>query len=131
MCSADLGNAHGFELDRKQVLELLGTLGLGLGSQYVEQIGVKLVGRLLGRGFLGGLGRQAVSSGMSFASTYALGHLAKRYYGGGRELSTQALREAYESMLGEARNLQSRYLPAIQEKARTLDVRQVLAEVGR
>ena len=126
-----VGKAHGFELVRKQVVELLGVLGLGMGSQYVEQIGVKLVGRLLGRGFLGGLARQAVSSGMSFASTYALGHLAKRYYGGGRELSTQALREAYESMLGEARNLQSRYLPAIQEKARTLDVRQVLAEVGR
>jgi uncharacterized protein (DUF697 family)/tellurite resistance protein len=126
-----VGKAHGFELDRKQVLELLGVLGIGMGSQYVEQVGVKLVSRLLGRGFLGGLARQAVSSGMSFASTYALGHLAKRYYAGGRELSTQALREAYESMLGEARNLQSRYLPAIQEKARTLDVRQVLAEVGR
>jgi uncharacterized protein (DUF697 family)/tellurite resistance protein len=126
-----VGKAHGFELDRKQVVELLGVLGLGMGSQYVEQVGVKLVSRLLGRGFLGGLARQAVSSGMSFASTYALGHLAKRYYGGGRELSTQALREAYESMLGEARSLQSRYLPAIQEKARTLDVRQVLAEVGR
>ena len=106
-----VGKAHGFELDRKQVLELLGVLGIGMGSQYVEQVGVKLVSRLLGRGFLGGLARQAVSSGMSFASTYALGHLAKRYYAGGRELSTQALREAYESMLGEARSLQSRYLP--------------------
>ncbi|APV49199.1 hypothetical protein BWI17_05590 [Betaproteobacteria bacterium GR16-43] len=126
-----IGKAHGFELDRKQVMELLGVLGIGMGSQYVEQIGVKLVGRLLGGGFLGGLAKQAVSSGMSFASTYALGHLAKRYYAGGRELSTQALRDAYDSMLGEAKGLQSRYLPAIREKARTLDVRQVLAEVGR
>lgn len=126
-----VGKAHGFELDRKQVLELLGVLGLGMGSQYVEQVGVKLVSRLLGRGFLGGLARQAVSSGMSFASTYALGHLATRYYAGGRELSTQALRDTYESMVGEAKGLQSRYLPQIREKARTLDVRQVLAEVGR
>lgn len=126
-----IGKAHGFELDRKQVMELLGTLGIGLGSQYVEQVGVKLVTRLLGRGFLGGLARQAVSSGMSFATTYALGHLAKRYYAGGRELSTQALREGYESMLGEAKALHARYLPAIQDKARTVDVRQVLAEVGR
>lgn len=126
-----VGTAHGFELDRKQVLELLGVLGLGMGSQYVERVGVNLVTRLLGRGFLGGLARQAVSSGMSFSSTYALGHLAKRYYGGGRELSTQALRDTYESMVGEAKGLQSRYLPQIREKARTLDVRQVLAEVGR
>ncbi|QJR13160.1 hypothetical protein DSM104443_04255 [Usitatibacter rugosus] len=125
-----VGKAHGFELDRQQVVELLGVLGIGLGSQYVEQVGVKLVGRFLG-GFLGGIAKQAVSSGMSFASTYALGHLAKRYYAGGRKLSTQTLRETYESILGEAKGLQSRYLPAIQEKARTLDVRQVLAEVGR
>ena len=126
-----VGKSHGFELDRKQVLELLGVLGIGMGSQYVEQIGVKLVGRLLGGGFLGGIAKQAVSSGMSFASTYALGHLAKRYYGGGRELTTKALREAYDSMLGEAKGLQARYLPDIRERARTLDVRQVLAEVGR
>jgi len=126
-----VGKAHGFDLDRKAVLELLGVLGIGVGSQYVEQVGVKLIGRLLGGGFLGGIAKQAVSSGMSFASTYALGHLAKRYYAGGRTLSTQALRETYESILGEAKGLQSRYLPAIQEKARTLDVRQVLAEVGR
>ena len=125
-----LGKAHGFELDRQQVVELLGVLGVGMGSQYVEQVGVRLVGRFLG-GFLGGLAKQVVSSGMSFASTYALGHLAKRYYAGGRSLSTQTLRETYESILGEAKGLQSRYLPAIQEKARTLDVRQVLAEVGR
>jgi uncharacterized protein (DUF697 family) len=126
-----VGKAHGFELDRRQLLDLLGTLGIGLGGQYVEQIGVKLVSRLLGKGILGGLGRQAMSSGMSFATTYALGHLARRYYAGGRDLSTQALREAYESMVGEAKSLQTKYLPAIQEKARTLDVRQVLAEVGR
>jgi len=29
-------------------------------------------------------------------------------------------------MLGEAKSLQSRYLPQIEEKARTLDVNQVL-----
>jgi len=126
-----IGKAHGFELDRGAVVDLLGTLGIGLGSQYVEQVGVKLIGRLLGGGFLGGLAKQAVSSGMSFASTYALGHLAKRYYAGGRTLSTQTLRETYESILGEAKGLQSRYLPDIRERARTLDVRQVLAEVGR
>ena len=125
-----VGKAHGFELDRQQVVELLGVLGLGMGSQYVEQVGVKLVGRFLG-GFLGGIAKQAISSGMSFASTYALGHLAKRYYAGGRTLSTQTLRETYESILGEAKGLQSRYLPDIRERARTLDVRQVLAEVGR
>lgn len=66
---------------------------------------------------------------MSFASTYALGHVAKRYYSGGRELSTSMLKDAYATVMQEARNLQSQYLPAIQDKARTLDAGKVLAMV--
>jgi uncharacterized protein (DUF697 family)/tellurite resistance protein len=121
-----VGKSHGFELDRGHIKDFIATLGVGLTSQYVEQIGRKLIGR-----FLGGLGRQAVSSGFSFASTYALGHIAKRYYAGGRTLSGPALKEAFSSMLGEAKGLQSRYSGEIEAKARTLDVGKVLAEVGK
>ncbi|MDB5878003.1 MAG: hypothetical protein JWQ41_1417, partial [Variovorax sp.] len=90
------------------------------------------LGGLLGKvggGLLRGLGNQAVSSGMSFASTYALGHVAKRYYGGGRTLSTQMLKDTYASVTQEGKSLQTKYLPAIQEKARTLNPSQVLAMV--
>ena len=68
---------------------------------------------------------------MSFATTYALGHVAKRYYAGGRTLSTQMLKEAYASVTKEGQGLQSRYLPAIQEKARTLNPSQILAMVRK
>jgi uncharacterized protein (DUF697 family)/tellurite resistance protein len=111
-----VGKAHGFELDRGHIKDFLATLGVGLTSQYVEQVGVKLLGRLLG-GMLGGLGGQAVSSGFSFASTYALGHMARRYYAGGRTLSGASLKEAFSGMLAEAKDLQGRYLPEIQQKA--------------
>jgi uncharacterized protein (DUF697 family) len=124
-----VGKAHGFELDRGHIKDFLATLGVGLTSQYVEQVGVKLLGRLLG-GMLGGLGGQAVSSGFSFASTYALGHMARRYYAGGRTLSGASLKEAFSGMLAEAKDLQGRYLPEIQQKARTLDVAKVLREVS-
>jgi uncharacterized protein (DUF697 family)/tellurite resistance protein len=127
-----IGKSHGFELDRGHIKDFLATLGVGLTSQYLEQAGRKLLGGLLGKvggGLLGGLGKQAVSSGMSFASTYALGHVAKRYYAGGRNLSTQMLREAFEDMLGEAKNLQARYLPDMREKARTLDSAQIIGMV--
>jgi hypothetical protein len=60
---------------------------------------------------LGGIGKQAVSSGMSFASTYALGHVAKSYYAGGRSFSTQMLRESFERVLGEAKGLQAATCP--------------------
>lgn len=124
-----IGKAHGFELDRGHIKDFIATIGVGLTSQYLEQAGRKLLGGLLGKiggGLLGGFGKQAVSSGMSFASTYALGHVAKRYYAGGRTLSTQGLREAFEGMLGEAKNLQTRYLPDMQAKARTLDTAQIV-----
>jgi len=78
---------------------------------------------------LRGLGNQAVSSGMSFASTYALGHVAKRYYAGGRTLSAQTLKDAFSGVVKEGQNLQTQYLPAIQEKARTLDAGKVLSLV--
>ncbi|MEQ1685184.1 MAG: TerB family tellurite resistance protein [Burkholderiaceae bacterium] len=127
-----IGQEYGYELDRGHVKDFLATAGVGMTSQFIEQAGRKLLGGLLGKlgGGLGrGLGNQAVSSGMSFASTYALGHVAKRYYAGGRQLSTAMLKEAYASVVSEARNLQSQYLPAMQDRARTLDAGKVLAMV--
>jgi uncharacterized protein (DUF697 family)/tellurite resistance protein len=127
-----IGQQHGYELDRGHVKDFLATAGVGLTSQFMEQAGRKLLGGLLGKigGGIGrGLGNQAVSSGMSFASTYALGHVAKRYYAGGRELSAPMLKDAYASVLQQGRKLQSDYLPAIQDRARTLDAKKVLAMV--
>lgn len=127
-----IGQEHGYELDRGHVKDFLATAGVGLTSQFIEQAGRKLLGGLLGKlaGGIGrGLGNQAVSSGMSFASTYALGHVAQRYYAGGRQLSTEMLKQAYAGVVQEARQLQSQYLPAIQDKARTLDAGKLLAMV--
>jgi uncharacterized protein (DUF697 family)/tellurite resistance protein len=127
-----IGQAHGYQLDSGHVKDFLATVGVGLTSQYLEQAGRKLLGGLLGRvggGLLGGIGKQAVSSGMSFAATYALGHVAKRYYAGGRTLSAQVLKDAYAGMVGEAQGLQQRYLPQMRERARTLDAAKVMAMV--
>lgn len=127
-----IGKSYGFELDRGHIKDFLATVGVGLTSQYLEQAGRKLLGGLLGKfggGLLGGIGKQAISSGMSFASTYALGHVAKRYYAGGRTLSTQMLQEAFSTMLGEAKGLQSRYLPDMQATARSLDLTKLVSMV--
>lgn len=127
-----IGQAYGYQLDSGHIKDFLATVGVGLTSQYLEQAGRKLLGGLLGKvggGLLRGLGNQAVSSGMSFASTYALGHVAKRYYAGGRTLSTQMLKDAFSDVVKEGQGLQAQYLPAIQEKARTLDAGKVLSLV--
>ena len=128
-----IGKSYGYELDRGHIKDFLATAGIGMVSQYVEQIGVRLVGSLFGRRRLGGLlgsaAGQAVSSGFSFATTYALGRLAVRYYAGGRTFSAQVLKDTYEGLLTEAKGLQQQHLPAIREKARTVNVAQVLQEV--
>jgi uncharacterized protein (DUF697 family)/tellurite resistance protein len=127
-----IGQAYGYQLDSGHVKDFLATAGVGLTSQYLEQAGRKLLGGLLGRvggGLLGGLGRQAVSSGMSFAATYALGQVARRYYAGGRVLSAQVLKDTYTAMTQEAQGLYGKHLPAIQQQARSLDAGKVMAMV--
>jgi uncharacterized protein (DUF697 family)/tellurite resistance protein len=127
-----VGKAYGYELDEGHVKDFLATAGVGLASQYVEQVGRKLVGGLLGAlagRMLGGLGRQAVSSATAFASTYALGHVAKRYYAGGRQLSADALRAALQDMVGQAQQLRERYGGEIERRAKGLDVAQIVRSV--
>lgn len=127
-----IGQSYGYELDSGHIKDLLATLGVGLTSQYLEQAGRKLLGGLLGKvggGLFGGLGRQAVSSGMSFAATYALGHVANQYYAAGRTLDTRMLRDAYQRVMADGRQLQAKYLPQMQETAGGLDTARIMQMV--
>ena len=127
-----IGQTYGVELDKATIKELLATAGIGLTSQYVEQVGVSLVGRLFGRGILGSafrtLATQSVSSGFSFATTYALGRLATRYYAGGRNMSGLMLKETYDELLRDARGLQGQYFTAIQQKATTINMKEIMRQ---
>jgi len=128
-----IGKAYGYELDTGHVRDFLATAGVGLTSQYLEQAATRLVGGLLrsvGGRLLGGLGRQATSSAMAFASTWALGQVARRYYAGGRTLDAAALKAAFSGLLEEARGMQTRLMPQIEARARTLDAQQVLRAIG-
>lgn len=127
-----IGKAHGVELDQGHIKEFLATVGVGLTSQYLEQFGRKLLGGLLGKAAgrtLGGLAGTATGMAFSFATTYALGHLAKRYYGGGRVMGTDLLRQTYQELLGPAKSLQQQYLPAMRQQAAGLDAGKVLAMI--
>ena len=127
-----VGKDYGYELDRGHIKDLLAAMGVGLTGQYLEEIGRKLVGGLLGKAagrMLGGLARGATGIAFSFATTYALGQVARRYYAGGRVMSTQVLRDTYAETLGRAKSMQSQYLPQIEQKARTIDVGQIVQMV--
>lgn len=127
-----IGQAPGVALDQGHVKEFIGAAGVGLTSQYLEQFGRKLLGGLLGKvagKTAGKIGRAATGMAFSFSTTYAPVHLAKRYYAGGRQMNGDVLRETYQSLLGPARELQTRYLPQIEQKAATLDAGQVMAMI--
>jgi len=128
----NIGKAHGVELDQGHIREFIAAAGVGLSSQYIEQFGRKLLGGLLGKvaGRMGGaIGGAATGMAFSFATTYALGQLAKRYYAGGRLMSTTLLKDTFQGLLGPAKQLQTQYLPQIQQTASTLDAGKVLAMV--
>ena len=127
-----IGKAHGVELDQGHIKEFIAAAGVGLTSQYLEQFGRKLLGGLLGKAAgkaFGKVGSAATGMAFSFATTYALGQVARRYYAGGRTMSTALLRETFESLLGPAKQMQSQYLPQIQQKASTLDMGQVMSMI--
>jgi uncharacterized protein (DUF697 family)/tellurite resistance protein len=127
-----IGQAHGYAMDRTHAKDFLATLGVGLTSQYLEQFGRKLLGGVLG-GLGGGLGRavgrQAASSGLTFATTYALGRVAQRYYAAGRTMDTATLKQTFAGLLEEARGLAPRYREQIEQKASTIDTRSLAALV--
>lgn len=124
-----IGQRHGYSLDRGHIRDFLATAGLGLGAQAVENLARKLVGNLAGN-LLGGLGRGMVKTGtgaaFTFASTYAIGQLANRYYAGGRTMSSALLRDTYTKLADDGRRLFGQHESAIATRARTLSPTEIM-----
>ncbi|HLH55903.1 MAG TPA: DUF533 domain-containing protein [Verrucomicrobiae bacterium] len=120
-----VGKRYGFELDSGHIKDFLATVGIGLTSQVFEGFTRRLFGRVVrgvGGGLLGGLAAEAAGSAVAFASTYALGQVARQYYAGGRTLTTDQLKSVFSSMFNEARSLQGRYTGDIARKSQTMNV---------
>lgn len=127
-----IGKANGVELDRSNIKDFLATVGIGLGSQMVEGFARKMAGkfgRKLGGKTAGKVADQLTGSAMSFASTYAIGHVAQRYYSGGRNLAAPDMKKLIGPLQTQARELHTQYLPQIQERAKTLDTAAIFSLV--
>ena len=133
-----VGKQHGVSLDKRQLLEFLGAAGIGATSQVVEGFARKMIGGFagkLGKQFLGktagGFAKkgidQVTSSAFSFASTWAIGQLAQRYYANGRSWSGIDAKTTFQNLRHEAESLHGKLLPQIQQQAATLDHGKVLA----
>jgi len=124
-----VGKRFGYELDRGHIKDFIATVGVGLSSQVFEGFAQRLVGGLtrgLAGRLVGGLAGQAAGSAFAFATTYALGQVARRYYASGRSLTKEQLKEVFSAMLAEARNLQGRYSGDIAQKSRQVNMAEIL-----
>ncbi len=127
-----IGKDYGYELDRGHIKDFLATLGVGMTSQYIEQFGRKLIGGLFRKAAgksMGRLGRSATGVAFSFATTYALGQVARRYYAGGRTMSTELLNKTFAETLGSAKQMQSEFVPQIEQRANNLSMNEVMSMV--
>jgi uncharacterized protein (DUF697 family)/tellurite resistance protein len=125
-----IGQRHGQQLDANQIKDLAGTLGIGAAAQVLEGAVRKLLGGM-SKGLLGGLlgGATGVVAGaaVTFATTYALGHVAKQYYAQGRRLSTQDLRALFARFQDEAKALFPKLQGQVQAQAKSLNLQSLLA----
>jgi uncharacterized protein (DUF697 family)/tellurite resistance protein len=124
-----IGHAYGYELDRGHIKDFLATVGVGLTSQVFEGFTRQLIGgfaRRLTGGFLGGLVGEATGSAFAFASTYAIGQVARKYYASGRTLSAAQLKDVFSTMLENGRSMQGRYTGDILQRSRQVNVSDLL-----
>jgi uncharacterized protein (DUF697 family)/tellurite resistance protein len=124
-----VGKKYGYALDRGHIRDFLATAGVGMASQAVEGLARGLLGGLAGS-LLGGIGRAVVGTGTSFgfafAGTYAIGHLADRYYAGGRKMDSAMLRDTYARLLADGRSLFSQHSGDVRARASTLNPADVI-----
>ncbi len=119
-----IGKSHGFELDSGHIKEFIATFGLGMASQIIEGFARKFARgamKKLGGKLAGRVADQAAGSAMSFASTYAIGMIADRYYASNRKLSTPELKSGFAGLKDQAGKLYTDNRTLIEEKSQSLN----------
>jgi uncharacterized protein (DUF697 family) len=86
-----IGRIHGYQLDKKSILEILSTFGASIVAQNVLLASAKLIP------FLG----WAVAISMAYALTYAIGEVSHAYFSSGRGLSRREMKDMFERVYRE------------------------------
>jgi uncharacterized protein (DUF697 family) len=83
-----IARVHGHDLDRKSVVEILGTFGASIVTRAVVLSALKIVP------FFG----WAASASMAYAMTYAIGEVSHCYFASGRGMSNAELKSMFRSI---------------------------------
>lgn len=129
-----IGSSYGYKLSAESIKELAATVGVGVTGQVVESYAKKFLGSLLGKGMLANAGRAALHWGagpaMTFATTYAMGMVAKQYYAGGRKLSAIDLKTLFSQQVEQAKDLYARVEPQVRQTAARTNPMQLLQSLS-
>ena len=124
-----IGKRYGYSLSARHIKEFLGVLGVGMTSQVLEGYARKLFAgvakKALGK-TAGKLAGAATGPAMTFATTYALGHVAHRYYAGGRTLSAIDLKSLFQRSVGDGQRLYEQHADQVHQHAGGLNVGKVM-----
>lgn len=119
----DIGQRHGVSLDRTSLQDFAATLGIGAVSQVLEAGLRRLFSGVVGS-VAGKTGQVAAEitggvagTALTFATTYALGKVADRYYAEGRKMDLSIFKAEFTSLVEKAKSLQTQYGTAIAAKA--------------
>lgn len=135
-----VGKQYGYSLDSGHIKDLLATVGVGVTSQVFEGYARRLMTGLMGKAVGGIFGKKAgqfansvtstiTGPAVTFATTYALGKVAKQYYSGGRKLGAIDLQGLFTREMSQAQSVYQQVAPQIQAQARTLNPANLLAMV--
>lgn len=131
-----IGADFGHHLDSAQIRDLLGAMGIGAAAQVLDGMSRRIIGGL-GRGILGsvlggivgGTAAVAAGAGLSFVTTYALGHAAKQYYAQGRKLSREDLATLYRKFRSDAEQILPSLQEQIHQQSQHMDLPKLLASI--
>jgi uncharacterized protein (DUF697 family) len=127
-----VGKTFGVSLDRGHIKEFIATLGAGAASQMIENVARDLVGKFAKKALgktAGKVAKKATGPMMTFASTYAMGQVAKAYYAGGRKLSRVDLRGLFQREVERGKALYTRHEGDVQRSAANTDAGSVMRMV--
>ncbi len=135
----DIGKRHGISLDRNSLKDFGAALGIGAVSQVLEGGLRKLLSGVMGGlggksgETAGGLTGGVAGTALTFATTYALGTVADRYYASGRQMDIPTLKAEFHKLLETAKSKGTQYsgditakAAELSEKFKDLDLRKIL-----
>ena len=117
-----IAKQYGKDPSTAKAREFLATVGVGLAGQALEIHVRRAAKHLHKQGFLGRLAGHLAGPGFTFATTYALGELAQRYYSGGQSLDREELRGTFTDLYESAKRLAVESDDAIRSRAAGLGI---------